>query len=115
MELHEICREGNIGLLTDYLQNGGNPNIKNDGGDTILMEAARYNRLECLTLLIKYGADINTEGFCFSTALSYSAYYGHLDCVEHLLKYGANKFIGCNKVPIHSIVKDKYIQAILIS
>jgi ankyrin repeat protein len=43
--------------------------IKNASGDTLLMNAVRYNRLEMVKLLLKKGASINIKNMQGKTAL----------------------------------------------
>jgi len=51
------CRNGRIDLLDYLLEQGANPNDKENYGNTCLMAAACYRQLDCVRRLINAGAD----------------------------------------------------------
>lgn len=63
---------GNIFTET-LLEFGAKVNIHSRYGDTLLMDAARYNNLKFVKLLLMYGANVNVMNpFSGDTALSYA-------------------------------------------
>lgn len=76
---------------------GADLNAKDDRGNTILIEAAFYNRLDILDYLLKNGVNVNLQGELGKTALHWAAYYGHKDAIIKLLTYGADLSILADK------------------
>lgn len=58
-KLFDMARQGQVASLTAYLDAGIPLNMRNSTGDTFLMLAAYYNRLELVELLVARGADAN--------------------------------------------------------
>lgn len=63
-------------------------------GQTLLMVACKYGRINCVMALIdEYGADVNAcGGLGRYTPLCYAAYHGHFDVVKVLLERGAVRY-----------------------
>ncbi len=59
--VYEYCRNGDVELLRNYLENGGNPNGNNptDVPYPLLLAALIADQYECADMLIEHGADVN--------------------------------------------------------
>ena len=57
------------------LENGADPNIVNESGDTALIDAASGN-LEIVRLLLTHGANPNAPSTCKDNALHWSLQHG---------------------------------------
>lgn len=66
-------------------------NAKNQYGETALMNAARWGRVENAAFLIDEGADINAMTKSGETALEFAAYSLHKNVVELLKSHGARE------------------------
>ena len=64
-------------------------NLKDEGGDTALHEAARANELETLSELISLGADKDARNKLGATPLLLASHAGHKRIVVALLDAGA--------------------------
>jgi len=65
----------------------------NDFQETILITAARCNRMNIVEYLVTNGADINLTDIYGYTPLHEAAYRGHNDITKYLLNHGADKSI----------------------
>lgn len=98
-ELYRAVKLDQADFLTQFLDGGGDPNLKNENGWTLLMSAAFLGRSSLLTVLLSKGAEVNLENNFGTSALALSAAKGHLKCVEALLLAGASLAVkpdGCN-------------------
>ena len=57
LELIGAVRYSNIEIVKLLLENGADPNIKNNDGYTALAAATFYNNPEIVKILLEYGAD----------------------------------------------------------
>jgi ankyrin repeat protein len=85
----------NLFMIKTLLVCGVNPtsellDIQNREGQTALIVAARYDRIDVVDLLIKAGANLDIQNHEGQTALIVAAVYGHIDVVDLLIKAGAN-------------------------
>jgi ankyrin repeat protein len=67
----------------------GDPNFKNNIGNTALMYASRGKR-DSVESLLNHGADPNIVGGYRKTALHHASSYGHIEIVELLLNHGGD-------------------------
>jgi uncharacterized protein len=75
-------------------------NAQNDRGETPLMLAAKFNRIEEAKLLLSRGADINQGDNYGSTPLKMAVQRGNGRFVSMLLKSGADVNLGSQSTPI---------------
>jgi ankyrin repeat protein len=60
--IYDSTKNGDVAAIQKYLQNGGNPNAKDEYGRTLLNIAAYCSNPELVTILIDKGATINPKG-----------------------------------------------------
>lgn len=68
-------------------------NARNFGDNTLLMQAARENRLNACLALIQKGANLNAQNICGETALMQAASYAEDRICALLLDAGADPFV----------------------
>jgi uncharacterized protein len=73
-KISDAIVNGDIDFIRDYLDRGGNPNLK-EHGTTLLMEAAYFKQIEIVKLLLNAGAKINARNIDQDTALSFALKY----------------------------------------
>jgi ankyrin repeat protein len=89
--LHEAAVYGDVNKVTRLLEQGANPNMKNEKGRTPLHEAAFQGNRAIVDVLIQNGADLNIQEPRYgSTALHIAVYNGFKGVVESLLDAGAD-------------------------
>ncbi|KAL4617915.1 ankyrin repeat and SOCS box protein 14 [Arapaima gigas] len=75
---------------TFLLQNGSNPNCRDEEDDSPLMAAVKNNQYDMASLLLRYNANVNQEGAHRRTALHEAARLGAENFVQLLLQSGAD-------------------------
>lgn len=88
--IFDRIREGDCLAVQGFLDQGGDVDLKNHKGYSLLMLAAYSEQLELCRLLMEAGADVNSEDHCGNTILMGVAFKGHADVIRLLLKYGAD-------------------------
>ncbi|UXR64703.1 ankyrin repeat domain-containing protein [Bdellovibrio bacteriovorus] len=83
-------REGHYSEVLKYLENLGNPNLRNHKGHSLLMLAAYNGQLPLVSLLISCHADVNSRDDSGNTILMGVAFKGHKQIVQQLLRAGAD-------------------------
>ncbi len=95
----------NVDTLRRFLTSGGDVNVRNADGLTLLQYAASKHRYISATLLLEGGADpdLKSKGTHGYTALHYAAEHDNYQMVDLLAKYKANPEIqDKNKqTPLH--------------
>ncbi|XP_067120465.1 BRCA1-associated RING domain protein 1-like [Centruroides vittatus] len=88
--LHIAAIKGNENSVLNLLQEGCNPNIKDNAGWTPLHEACNHGYSKIVELLLQHGANVNITGWENSTPLHDAVINNHCEVAEILLKYGAD-------------------------
>ncbi len=88
--LVEAAQNGDVNAVRALLDAGGNVNLKDDAGRTLLMYAALKNQKEVVQVLLDKGADVNARNTTGETALSLTAREGHPEIARALLAKGAD-------------------------
>src|SRR5437016_1039661 len=83
--LHHAMKRGDTLHIAHYLESGGDANLSDSSGSTLLMLAAQEGQTPIINLLLEHGADINAHSVHGYTALSLAAFRGHTGVIEHLL------------------------------
>nr|BFD58565.1 ankyrin repeat domain-containing protein [Bdellovibrio sp. CKG001]BFD61993.1 ankyrin repeat domain-containing protein [Bdellovibrio sp. HM001] len=83
-------REGQYAEVLEYLENLGNPNLRNHKGHSLLMLAAYNGHLALVSLLISCHADVDSRDDSGNTILMGAAFKGHKQIVQQLLRAGAD-------------------------
>ncbi len=88
-QLHKAASEGNVGAVTEALQNGADVNARGEYGDTALNIAAEHGHREIVEKLLASGANIENLGGADKTPLMNAAFAGNIGIVRLLLAKGA--------------------------
>ena len=88
-EFFTACREGNLDMLLDSIENGVDVNLETGfvGG---LGVAAIHGRLDVVKLLIQNGANVNTAQKGKATPLQLAVISGHIEIAKVLIQNGAD-------------------------
>ncbi|NXO05094.1 BARD1 protein, partial [Rhinopomastus cyanomelas] len=89
--LHVASIKGDLAAVEQLLQNGADPNVKDNAGWTPLHEACNHGHKEVVELLLQYKALVNTTGYQNDSPLHDAARNGHVSIVELLLLHGASR------------------------
>ena len=74
--------------IKQLLENGANPNSKNERGFTLLMSFAQKNDVRSVETLLSYGATPKSVDLLGFTAMDYAILADALDVVKLLIQYG---------------------------
>jgi len=88
--IYDDIKYGRLAAVEEFLNQGGNPNLTNKNGWTLVMSAAFKGNSRILSLLLERGANINSINVAGCSALSLAAGSGHQKCVKLLLAQGAD-------------------------
>ena len=86
----KACREGDLNLLHDLLQQGVDPNFRDNDGSTPLIQAVKFGFVDIVHDLLKADADTNVFDSTGWIALHYACKNGLLVGVEMLVDWGAD-------------------------
>ena len=90
-EILKAAYEGDLSKVEAYLAKGGQADLSNREGMTMLAMAAEQNRIEVMQALIKAGADVNaTNAYGLQTPLIFAAGQNHIAAMKLLIEAGAD-------------------------
>jgi hypothetical protein len=99
--------------IKEYLDQGGNPNIKNKYGQSLIEIAIKSNNLDFVKLLLDYNVDPNSTDKIGRSILEVAVKNNNQDIVNLLIEKGANVNIenafGKNILELALITKNKSI------
>ena len=84
----QAAYQGRIDIVRVFLEEGVDPDTREQHGATMLMIAATQGRTDVVRALLDAGADLNAVGGKGETALSYAVMAGAADVAEVLLDAG---------------------------
>jgi len=82
--------EGDLSIISSYIDNGFDINPRNKSSYTLLMAAASSNNTDLIKYLITKGADVNALDNSGESALHYVAWKGNLEAVKILVGNGSD-------------------------
>jgi ankyrin repeat protein len=83
--------------IVNYIKRGGDVNICNQWGYTLLMKACRHQfTIDTIKLILSKKIDINKQNMMGKMALMYAANFCDFEVVKLLLDYGADMDIKSN-------------------
>jgi len=88
--LYRLIDKGTNHVMETYLKGGGNPNLRNRNGWTLLMVAAFKGRTEIARRLLHYGAEIDATNSVGETALALAVNKGRVRVLTLLLAHGSS-------------------------
>ncbi len=89
--LIEAARKGNLKVVKILIEAGIPADSKSEwSGETALMKAAYYGKLDVVKYLFKQGASIKVRDYAGNSPLLHAAWSGHKNLVAFLLKNGAD-------------------------
>lgn len=101
---------GNLGMVTDLVNQGANPRIATRYGETAIHAAAARGHIQIIDFLAKKGVNINARTSNGWTALHHAVRFGHANVANYLVQAGANPRVQASdagqKTPI-DIAMDK--------
>lgn len=77
-------------MAENLINDGADVNVTNSNGETPLINAMRFGRLELAILLIAHGADFNATDNGGTSALALAAGDGYSNMTQLLVEKGAN-------------------------
>ncbi len=89
MTLFEAIIENRLAFVNRYLEGGGDPNLCNDTGSTLLHEAVYEGSIDMIRLLLAFGASVHKVDAFGNTPMHLAGIYGRQDAAFWLLHHGA--------------------------
>ena len=108
--LLKAAGRGDTAAIEDLIQEGADPNCRDQWGNTPLSAAAWGGYLEAMDLLHKKGADIGRECYENNDLLCHAAFNAQVDSVKWLLSEGADPKHVSEKTgesPLHFAISKK--------
>jgi ankyrin repeat protein len=95
-----VGEENNLPEVRRLLSVGADVNVKNDYGETPLIEASCNGHVQVVTELVDHGADIEAKDNAGWTPLHWACYNDRLTVLNELLSRGAN--IEAKDIQVHA-------------
>ncbi|MEZ4825295.1 MAG: ankyrin repeat domain-containing protein [Bacteroidia bacterium] len=89
MPVFEAVINHDARFLKCYLEQGGNPNLKNETGSTLLHEAVQEGEVEMVRSLLAFGASVDILDSYGNTPMHVACIFGHKRVAETLIQFGA--------------------------
>lgn len=86
----DAARVGDTTAIRAFLRSGGDPNLTDDRGASLLILAAYYSQEATVKILDHYGADLNAGDRSGNTALMGACFHNDLPIAQLLLELGAD-------------------------
>lgn len=90
VSLSDAVQSGDVSSVKALLDAGGDVNLKDATGRTLLMHATLQNRKEVVQVLLDKGVDVHVRDINGETALTLAARRGHPEIARSLLGKGAD-------------------------
>eukprot|EP00904_Undaria_pinnatifida_P011003 jgi/Undpi1/7032/HiC_scaffold_21.g09506.m1 len=90
VDIHTSVKDGDMAKVLEFLEEGGDVNVRCRYRTIPLHRAAAYNHSDIATLLLSKGADIEARDGVGHTPLFWASRGGHNDMVTLLLSKGAH-------------------------
>jgi len=102
-----VAQEGYGEMLELLLKNGGNVEARSAWGNTPLLRAVPYNRVNSAAILLKSGADVNVKNELLNTPLHMAAARNFTEMATLLIDNGArvNAVNEDGNTPLHQAVR----------
>jgi ankyrin repeat protein len=111
--LHKLVFKGEYDTVREWLSIGGDPNIRDTNGQTLLHAAVHGRHSEMVKELLAHGADANacSNEFPYHTyPAQIAAYNGSLDILDLLIRHGADLTVetenGCTLIHL-AVINDE--------
>jgi ankyrin repeat protein len=118
-QLYRAIKSGRLAEVEAFLAGGGDPNLSNRYGWSLLMAAAMKGKSSIVAVLLDAGADINAKNDFGESALALAAGGGYPKTLKILLSKGASveisphgyslsgymRFRGCHSPAIIKILE----------
>lgn len=87
-----LIRQNDTTTLRSRLEEGLQPDLRDENGYSLLMQACHDGRYQVCQMLLTQGADINATAPDGKTPLMFAAMFNHIDIIELLLTHGADPY-----------------------
>jgi ankyrin repeat protein len=92
--LFDLARTGDAAALTGLVARGIPVNLRDAGGNSLLMMAAYHGHASTVSALAARGADVDRTNDLGQTPLAGAVFKGHDDVVATLVELGASAYLG---------------------
>lgn len=89
-KMTQCIQKADIKNLEEALKGGGNPNLADAQGNTVLIMASTFGQVDTVKVLLAHGADVNAQNQDGNTALMAACKNNRLEIVKLLLEKNAN-------------------------